>query len=129
MKKPQVGFTVVELVISIVLMGFIIPAVAIGMTNLAVINNRARDLVLANAIAQNKIESLRSIGYNSVPISTVSFTTSLPVSMGSPKSASYTVTQKSAGLKQVDISISYSEYKTTHTLAYRTYIYELGVGQ
>ena len=123
------GFTVAELAITLVIMGFIIPAVALALTNLSVINNGARELVLTNMAAQNKIESLRSIGYNSVNNGTVSFTSELPATINSPKSASYTVTTPQVGIKQIDVSISYTEYKTTRSVAYRTYISELGVGQ
>lgn len=127
--KRQKGFTVVELIVTIVIAGIIIPAVAIALTNLAVINKQARDLVLANMLAQNKVETLRSIGYNSINNGTVSFTGELPSTMGSPKSASYTVTTPQTGIKQIDVSISYSQYKTTKDVAYRTYVSELGVGQ
>jgi type II secretory pathway pseudopilin PulG len=123
------GFTIAELVITIVVMGFIIPAIAMALTNLSVINNRARDLTLANMAAQNKVETLRSIGYNSINNGTVSFTSELAVSIGSPKSASYTITTPQTGIKQVDVNISYTEYKSTRNLIYRTYISELGVGQ
>jgi prepilin-type N-terminal cleavage/methylation domain-containing protein len=128
-KNQPRGFTIVELIVSIVLIGFIVPAVAIALTNLTVLNARARDLTLANMVAQNKVETLRSAGYNSVNNGTVSFTTDLPNVLGGPKSASYTVTTPQTGIKQIDINISYTEFKSTHSLAYRTYISELGVGQ
>lgn len=129
------GFTVVELVIAIVIMGFVVPAVALALNNLTTINYQARDLSLANTTAQGKIEALRSQGYNAVPAGTVNFSSELPSSMGSPKSASYTVTDGTAGgtpptgVKQVDITISYTEFKSTQTVTYRSYIGELGVGQ
>jgi type II secretory pathway pseudopilin PulG len=130
--KPSTGhsgFTIAELVITIVIMGIIIPAVALALTNLSVINYQARDLTLANMIAQNKVETLRSAGYNSVATGTQSFTSELPSNMGSPKTASYTITAPQTGIKQVDVSISYTEYKATKNISYRTYISELGVGQ
>jgi prepilin-type N-terminal cleavage/methylation domain-containing protein len=127
--KQDDGFTIVELVVAIVIAGFIIPAVAVALTSLATTDYQARDLAQANMIAQNKIEGLRSIGYNSVATGTVSFSSELPVSMGSPKSASYTVSVPTAGIKQVDVNLSYTEYKATKSVSYRTYISELGVGQ
>src|SRR5207237_135848 len=124
MKNRQDGFTVVELVTAIVVMGIIIPAVSIALTNLAVVNNQARYQTLANFIAQNKIESLRSIGSNALASGTTNFSSSLPSTIGSPKSATYTVTNNTpnTGVKQVDISISYTEYGKTRSLSYRTYI-------
>jgi prepilin-type N-terminal cleavage/methylation domain-containing protein len=123
------GFTIVELVVTIVIMGIIIPAVAIALTNLTIVDYQARDLALANFIAQNRVETLRSAGYNSLSNGTTSFTAQLPNTMGSPKSASYTVSTPQAGIKQVDVAISYTEYKKTKNISYRTYISELGVGQ
>ena len=123
------GFTIVELIVTIVIMGVIIPAVAIALTNLTVVDYQARDLALANFIAQNKVETLRSAGYNSLSNGTQSFSSQLPNTMGSPKSASYAVSTPITGVKQIDVTISYTEYKKTKSIAYRTYVSELGVGQ
>jgi prepilin-type N-terminal cleavage/methylation domain-containing protein len=131
MTRRRDGFTIVELLVSIVIAGVIIPAVTIALTNLSAVNRQARDQTLANFIAQNKIESLRSIGYNALNAGTTSFTSSLPSTMGSPKSASYIITadNPTTGVKKIDISISYTDYGRAHNLSYRTYISELGVGQ
>jgi type II secretory pathway pseudopilin PulG len=128
-KKNPAGFTVVELMITVVIAGFIIPAVAIALTNLAVVNKQARDKVLVNMLVQNKVETLRSAGYNSLSNGTTSFASELPNIIGSPKSASYTISTPQTGIKQIDISISYTEYKAAKSLSYRTYVSELGVGQ
>jgi prepilin-type N-terminal cleavage/methylation domain-containing protein len=127
--SQQQGFTVVELMTTVVVAGIIIPAVAIALTNLAVINKQARDQALANMLVQNKVETLRSSGYNSLNNGTTSFSVELPNVMGSPKSASYTVSSPAIGEKQIDVSISYTEYHSTKSASYRTYISELGVGQ
>jgi hypothetical protein len=89
----------------------------------------SRDQALTNALVQNKTEYLRSIGYNAVAVGTTSFTGEMSGTIGSPKSASYTVSSPTTGVKQIDISVSFTEYRTTKNLAYRTYISELGVGQ
>jgi type II secretory pathway pseudopilin PulG len=87
--RPLSGFTIVELVITIVIAGFIIPAVAIAITNLSVINKISRDKALANMLVQNKIETLRSAGYNALSNGTTSFASELPNTISSPKSAIY----------------------------------------
>lgn len=127
--KSQKGFTLVELVTTIIIAGIIIPAVAIALTNLAVINKIARDKALANMIVQNKVETLRSSGYNSLNNGTTSFVADLPNTIGSPKSANYIVSSPATGVKQIDVSVSFTEYNVTKNLSYRTYISELGVGQ
>jgi prepilin-type N-terminal cleavage/methylation domain-containing protein len=128
-KSPQKGFTVVELLVTVVIAGVIIPAVALALSNLSVVNKLARDQALANALVQNKTEFLRSKGYNALSLGTTTFTSELPTTIGTPSSATYTISSPSAGIKQINIDISFTEYRTTKTLSYRTYISELGVGQ
>ena len=128
-KNTTSGFTVVELLVAITLFALIIPAMASGINNLTVLNNRAKDLALASLIAEYKIETLRSIGYNSVAVGTTDFSSSLPNTLASPKSATYTVTNPSSGIKQVVVTISYKDYSRTTTKSYTTIISELGVGQ
>src|SRR5579884_2493513 len=122
MNKNQKGFSVVELVVAIAVAGVIIPAVSVALINLSAINYRARDQALANMLAQNKVETLRSLGYNAVNNGTVDFSSELPSTFNSPKSASYTVSSPATGLKQVDVSISYTVYGQSRSVSYRTYI-------
>jgi prepilin-type N-terminal cleavage/methylation domain-containing protein len=128
-KRPQKGFTVVELLVTVVVAGVIIPAVAMALTNLSVVNKLARDQALANLLVQNKVETLRSAGFNSLNNGTTSFSAELPNTFGTPRSASYSISTPQTGLKQIDVSISFTEYHSTKSSAYRTYVSELGVGQ
>lgn len=128
-RKSQQGFTIVEVLVVIALFAILIPALSLGITNLTAINNRARDLSLANMIAQNKIEQLRSTGYNSIPTGTTSFSSELPATLAQPNSASYTVDNSVNGIKQITIDISYRDYQQTKAVTYRSIISEIGVGQ
>jgi prepilin-type N-terminal cleavage/methylation domain-containing protein len=124
----QQGFTVVELLISISLFAILIPTITLGLGTLIQINNRARDLTLISILAENKIESLRSIGFNSVTNGTTDFTSELPKEINSPRSAAYAVVQAN-GNKTVTVTITYSDYKKPRTVVYRSIISETGVGQ
>lgn len=128
MKRDQGGFTIVEMLVALALFAILIPALALGVSTLTQLNNRARDLTLISIIAENKIESLRSIGYNSIAAGTTSFSSELPAELASPKSASYTVTQ-GTGIKTIDVTISYADYKKTKTINYKSIVSETGVGQ
>lgn len=128
MRKSQGGFTIVEMLVAMTLFAIIIPALTLGLSTLTQLNNRARDLTLISIIAENKIESLRSIGYNSVAIGTTTFTNELPPEIASPKVATLTVTQ-GTGKKEIDISIQYTDYRKSRTITYKSIIGETGVGQ
>jgi prepilin-type N-terminal cleavage/methylation domain-containing protein len=126
--KNTRGFTVVEMLLTLAIFAVVVPAVAIGIATLTSLNNRARDLTLISIIAENKIESLRSLGYNSVSTGTATFTSELPAELASPKSASMTVTQNT-GYKTVDVSITYNDNKRARTTTYKSIISETGIGQ
>lgn len=127
--KTEQGFTIIELLITIAVVGILVPTLAGFVNTLNRFNDRARDLTLVNALAENKVESLRSLGFSGVASGTTSFASELPITLGNPKTATYTVTTPNTGMKQVDITISFNDHGTTQTVKYRTYIGELGVGQ
>jgi prepilin-type N-terminal cleavage/methylation domain-containing protein len=122
------GFTIVEMLVALALFAIMIPSITLGLSTLTQLNNRARDLTLISIIAENKIESLRSIGYNSVAVGTTTFTSDLPSEIASPKTATLTITQ-GTGLKTIDISIQYTDYREPRTIKYKSVISETGVGQ
>lgn len=116
------------MLVALALFAIIIPSLTLGLSTLTQINNRARDLTLISIIAENKIESLRSIGYNSVAVGTSTFTSELPPEIAGPKVATLTVTQ-GTGQKVIDVSIQYTDYRKSRTITYKSIISETGVGQ
>ncbi len=125
----QAGFTIVELLITIVLLALAVPVLGSLVSMLSGVNDRARDMAIIHALAENKVESLRSAGFGNLAVGTVTFTSELPSTIATPRSAQYVVTSPSVALKQVQITISYNDHGQTRTLNYRTYVGELGVGQ
>lgn len=128
-KKTESGFTIIELLIAIAVVGILVPTLIGFVNTLNRLNDRTRDLAIVNSLAENKIESLRSIGYSGVNDGTVSFTGELPDTLGNPKSASYTVTTPNPGIRQVDLTITYDDHGKNQSVKYKTYVGELGVGQ
>lgn len=129
MTKNTSGFTIVELLIAISVFAIIIPALASFLNLLSVINDRARDTAVVNALVENKAESLRSISFVGITDGTTDFTGELPGTISTPRSATYNISSLSTSLKQVDVTVAYNDHGQTRTLSYRTYIGELGVGQ
>lgn len=124
-QTSQAGFSIVELVVAITLFAIAIPAIAGLISVLTQMNDRTSDTIAINSIAENKVESLRSKGFNGVPVGTTVFTNELPSYLPTPKTASYTVSQVSSSVKAVDLTITTAGKQTN----YKTYIGELGVGQ
>lgn len=127
MKKilDSTGFSIVELIVAITLFAVAIPAVAGLISVLTQMNDRTSDTVAINSIVENKVESLRSKGFNGVPVGTTSFSGELPAYLPTPRTASYTVSQVSPSVKAIDITISSGGKQTN----FKTYLGELGVGQ
>lgn len=121
----QQGFSIVELIVAMVLFGIVVAVVG-GLINvLTQMNDYTSDTVATSSIVQNKIESLRSKGYNGVTVGTVDFSNELPSTIPIPRAASYTVEQVSTSARAITVVITYRG--KTHT--YKTYLGELGVAQ
>ena len=127
--KAEQGFTILEVVVAAVISGFVLLSLVTLINSLNVVNDRSRDLTIVNALAENKMESLRSASYIGLSDGTTDFTADLPSSITGAKSASYTISSPSAGIRQVDMEIQFQDRGTTQTLEYRTIVGELGVGQ
>ena len=127
--KDQKGFSVVELIISIIVGVSFISSMNLVVDNYNTLGKKSRNLVLANSYAEAKMEALRNTGYQAVTVGTTDLSGELPSQLPQPRGASMVVSQPQAGLKQVDVSITYNDLGTTRNYSYRTYIGELGVGQ
>jgi hypothetical protein len=134
LRLSEGGFTIVEIITGILVMTVFVIGMGIAVINLTYINDRAYDLVLINALVENKMESLRSAGFGTLEDETIDFSDDLPSSIGAPKSATYTISDQGdsevgGSLKKVDFTISYTVGRTPQTATYTTYIAELGIGQ
>ncbi len=125
----QQGFTVVEVMMSIGIFGLIMPSIILGVVGVARLNDRAADLTRANIIAEQKLEVLRSQGFNTLNNGTIDFTDELNLSFTEPRSATYTVTTLSPGVKQIDLNIQYTDAGVNRELDFRSIQTELGVAQ
>ncbi len=128
-KNKSEGFTVVEMLLGIALFAILIPAVVLAFNSIATLNDSSKDLAISNIFAENKMEELRSAGYNSVPVGTTDVTSTMPVTLGLNRSGTYTVTSAVAGQKVVTVTLVIQARGLSRTLNYRSIIGELGVGQ
>lgn len=128
-KKKERGFTTIELLIAISMIGIIVPSIIGLITTINRLNDRANDMNIINSLVENKIETLRSVGFTGLENGTTTFTNELPEDIGNPKSAVYTITSPQPDIRQVDIQIDYTDHGKPQSAAYKTYVGEVGVGQ
>lgn len=123
------GFTIVELLVTMIVGGILAGSVAMFLAQHTHLAQRGRDVSVTNSFVDNKIEALRSAGYLSLTNGTTDITSEMPTELKTPRSASLAISDESAAVKQVDISITYNDQGAARTYSYTTYIGELGVGQ
>lgn len=127
-KKSQ-GFTVIEVMIGIAIFALVVPSMILAIVSLNQLNDRASDLTYANILAENKIESLRSAGYNSLVDGTYDFTGDLTATFTKPRQANYIITTPENGIKVIEVNIKYTQSGIARDLQYKSMISELGVAQ
>ncbi len=130
-QNSESGFTILEVVVTIVISGFFIISMSTIVKNLNVLNARTRDFTVATAFMENKVEELRNASFIALPDdgTTVDFSAELPSTLTAPNSATYSVTDETVSLKKINFTISYNDFGQTRTVQYSTMIGELGVGQ
>lgn len=127
--KDQSGFTIVESIVAMVVGALLMGSAILVLTSGQRLSQKHRDLVVANAFVEQKVEALRSVGFLGLNDGTSDISNEMPSELNSPRSGSLQISTPSGGLRQIDITINYNEQGTSRTYTYRTYVGELGVGQ
>ena len=122
------GFTIVELIISIIIAGVLLTSINAVYTSQVYLSERVRDTTLANAYVEGKAEALRSAGYLNLTNGTIDITSELPNEL-SRRSGNVTISSHTTAVKRVAITVNYDEQGTSRTFTYTTLLGELGVGQ
>lgn len=128
-KDESTGFSIVELILSIIIGGLFIVALTQIINNYISLGQKSRNVVLSNSYLEGKIESLRNIGFSGLSLGSSNISSELPTQLPAPKNATMDITSPSDGLKKVDISITYNDKGQSRTYSYTTYIGELSVVQ
>jgi type II secretory pathway pseudopilin PulG len=123
------GFTIVELLVTLLACAIMIGGVSIAVNSQSVIAQRHRDMVIANAYANSKVESLRSKGFLGLSNGTTDLTSELPDELKAPRGSTLVISDESVSVKRIELSVTYSERGESRTFNYTTLIGELGVGQ
>jgi Tfp pilus assembly protein PilE len=127
--RSEAGVTIVELIVTLVVGSILVGSTVLITTSYSRISARTLYLTVANSYAENKVESLRSLGFLGLADGTTDITNELPTELKNPRSASVQISSPSATTKKVDLTITYNDQGAPRTYTYTTYIGELGVGQ
>lgn len=129
MNNKQSGFTLVELVVAIVVIGLMV----VGVTSLYITiegtQRKTRLLEIATRAGEKKIEELRNNHYNSLENdSTIDFTDELPTTLPE-SSGTVDVSEPTPGVKRVDLNITYKDGRVNKEVELSSLIGVLGLGQ
>lgn len=126
----QSGFTLVELAITVAVMGIFISGVVSLFVNIQNAQTHTRYLESATYAAQTEIESLRTINYNNLSEGqTIDFTNQLPDTLPSGSTGTVVVSEPIVGLKRVDVTVTYSYKGQTRNVSLSSLIGVLGITQ
>lgn len=124
------GFTVVEVIITIVFLGFVVIGITQVYLSIERIQQKTAWLQIASHAAQAEIEALRNNNYNSLTAGqTIVFTDQLPNNLPSPRSAKVVVSEPQSGLKKVDVTVSYSDHGAVQNVKATSLIGIIGISQ
>ncbi|HEY4160519.1 MAG TPA: type II secretion system protein [Candidatus Saccharimonadales bacterium] len=128
--KEQSGFTIPELMVAIVFMGFAFIAISSLYLDVQHIQEQTADVQIASHAAQTEIESLRNSNYNSLTTGqNIDFSSSLPTNLPGPRSGTVAVTSPMAGLKRVDVTVQYTDHGSQRQIELTSLIGVIGISQ
>ena len=130
MMSKRAGFTVVEVMITIVFLGFVVLGITQLYLSIERIQQKTAWLQIASHAAQAEIEALRNNNYNSLSDGqTIDFTPQLPATLPAPRNAQVLVSEPQSGLKKVDVTVTYSDHGTTQNVKATSLIGVIGISQ
>jgi prepilin-type N-terminal cleavage/methylation domain-containing protein len=130
MKIHSGGFTIIELLVTIVIAGFIIVAISTLLITTDGTQRSTRLLETAMRAGETQIESLRNNTYNTLePGVDIDFTNELPSTLIEPRSGRVVVTEPVVGVRRVDVTVSYRDGDRQKNVKLSSLIGQLGIGQ
>jgi prepilin-type N-terminal cleavage/methylation domain-containing protein len=130
MRNNQSGFTLVELLVTIIVIGIVFA----GLSNIFIGIQRAQVqtsyLESATRAAQRQVESLRNSNYNNlIAGQNIDFTSTLPDTLPTGSTGNVQVTEPSADLKRIDVTVTYTYSGNTRNVTLSSLIGVIGIVQ
>lgn len=129
MRTNSGGFTIVELIVTILLIGIAIGSISGIFISIRNIQLQTALYDTATRAAAQEIESLRNDSYDNLSSGqTIDFTSSLP-SILPYASGSVSVSTPAADLRRVDVTVTYLSEGVTRTIEESSIIGQIGITQ
>ncbi len=137
LRNNESGFSIVELLITLIIIGTTFGAFVVTYTTIQNINKKSLDIVAANNLAFAKIQDYENRTFASLPSTTPAgslqlvedFSSSLPASLQSPRVGQVHINTVSANLKQVVVNISFGSGSNIRYIQYADFIQSNGLGR
>lgn len=129
MKQKQAGFTIVELLVTIAIVGITTASLSSLFISIQNVQKQTTYVDTATRAAQREIETLRNDNYASLtPGQTIDFTSQLPAVL--PKaSGNVQISQPATDLRRVDVTVSYTANGSQHNVMLSSLIGVIGITQ
>lgn len=128
--KEEGGYSLVEVLITIVIISILFVAVLALFSNVSIIQGRTHNQETATRAAHQQVESLRNLQYNSLTEGDdIDFSEDLPDRLPDGSSGIVTITEAGEGLKKVDVTVSYPEGSGVQEVVVSSLIGIIGITQ
>lgn len=136
-REDEEGFSVVELLITLVIIGTTFGAFMVIFTTIQTINKKALDIGTANSIAFTKMQDYENTPFGALPnthpagtlVQVEDFSESLPRSLEAPRTAYVYINSVSGSLKQIVVSIRFGSGADQRQIDYANFIQNGGLGR
>lgn len=131
------GFAVVELLITLIIIGVAFSAFMVTFTTIQNINKKALDISRANSVAFEKVQTYENMSYASLPATSPTgtlqevedFSSSLSNTLEAPRVGKVYINTLSASLKQVVVTIEFGSGASKRVVQYADFIQRNGLGR
>ena len=131
------GFSIVELLIALIIIGTAFGAFMVSFTTIQSINKKALDIAESNSLAFAKVQEYENKLFTSLPATTPSgtlqqvedFSSSLPNSLEAPRVGKVYINSASNTMKQVVVTIEFGSGASKRTVQYANFIQRDGLGR
>jgi len=129
-RATSAGFTIIELLVTLVVLGFFVVSVGDLLAHITDTQHNTDLLASATHAGSDEIESLRNNNYNTLTDGeTIDFTSQLPSSLPKGSTGTVQVSQPSADLRRVDVTVTYPVGGQTHSVELSSLIGRIGIGK